>query len=116
MISCGVSALASSNEQVGIAFKQLVKRTDPDVFEQHRPETDEEHEVARVATEYLRWLIDRREVFREREIEVVHVNVREEGRATVWFTGLVPGPVLTISLRRVDDGWRGVEYGSYATA
>ncbi|MBE2320794.1 hypothetical protein DVA67_032845 [Solirubrobacter sp. CPCC 204708] len=85
-----------------------------DLGERHLPETAEEQLVARVATAHVRKLIRGRSVHAEGDFELNSIAVREDGTASVWFTGLQPGPILSVSLRREGERWRAISHDSFA--
>ena len=79
------------------------------------PDTDEEREVAGMATRFVNQLVRDQRVDTDGAVEVLNVRVREGDSAFVWFSGISPGPGFSVSLGSVEDEWRISSYGSFAT-
>lgn len=83
--------------------------------ELHLPDTDEERQVAGIATRFVDQLVRDRRVGTDGAVGVIHVRVREEDSAFVWFSNITPGPGFRVSLGYVEGEWRVSSYGSFAT-
>ena len=83
--------------------------------ELHLPDTDEERDVAGIATRFVDQLVRDRRVGTDGTVEVINVHVREGDSAVVWFSGITPGPGFRVWLGSVEDEWRVSSYGSFAT-
>jgi hypothetical protein len=99
---------------VGVSAVTSGSPANPETAEPHKPETDEERTVARVATAHVRKLIRGRSVYVERELELDSVGIHDDGRASATFTGLIPGPAVTVRLRLQRGTWRAISHDAYA--
>jgi hypothetical protein len=98
---------------VGVSAVTAGAPGNPETAESHKPETDEERAVARVATAHVRKLIRGRSVYVESELELDSVGIHDGGRASATFTGLIPGPAVTVRLRLQRGTWRAISHDSY---
>jgi hypothetical protein len=101
---------------VGVSAVTSGPEGDPEVAEPHKPDTDQERLVARVATKHVRRLIRARSLSADGQVELESVGLRDEASASATFTGLLPGPAVTVWLVREGDRWRAIRHDSYATA
>ena len=83
--------------------------------ELHLPDTEEERQVAGIATGFVNQLVRARRVATDGAVEVTNVHVREGDSAVVWFSGISPGPGFRVSLGFVEDEWRVSSYGPFGS-